>query len=282
MAELLVVGALHWDVVVRAPRLPRLDETLRGEAVDYRLGGKGGNQALAAARAGARVAFAGRIGGDDPGARMRAELVAAGVDVAGLQQGDGASGMSVAITTADGGYGAVIVSGETLSLDAAAVRVPEGCRMILAQNEVSAEMLGALPDMAERAGGAFWLNAAPADGLPQGLLARLDGLIVNRLEACDILETNLLSPGEMVVALAALAPRAAVVVTLGADGVAYAEAQGAVHHAAARAVKVRSTHGAGDMFAGSLAAALLRGDDLGAAIAFAQDRAADLIALDRA
>jgi ribokinase len=139
-------------VVVRAPRLPRLDETLRGEAVDYRLGGKGGNQALAAARAGARVAFAGRIGGDDPGARMRAELVAAGVDVAGLQQGDGASGMSVAITTADGGYGAVIVSGETLSLDAAAVRVPEGCRMILAQNEVSAEMLGALPDMPARRG----------------------------------------------------------------------------------------------------------------------------------
>jgi hypothetical protein len=69
----------------------------------------------------------------------------------------------------------------------------------------------------------------------------------------------------MVVALAALAPRAAVVVTLGADGVAYAEAQGAVHHAAARAVKVRSTHGAGDMLgalAGRLAAALLRGDDL--------------------
>jgi ribokinase len=269
-------------VVVRAPRLPRLDETLRGEGVDYRLGGKGGNQALAAARAGARVAFAGRIGGDDPGARMRSELIAGGVDVSGLQQGAGASGMSVAITAADGGYGAVIVSGENRSIDMGAVRLPEGCRMVLAQNEIAPETLTALSGLAGGAGAAFWLNAAPAEGLPPGLLRGLDGLIVNRLEACDLLGTSDLSPGEMVEALAARAPRAAVVVTLGADGVAYAEAGGAVHLRPARKVQVRSTHGAGDMFAGSLAAALLRGDGLGPAIAFAQERAADLIAAIRA
>lgn len=281
MAELLVVGALHWDVVVRAPRMPRMDETLRGADVDYRLGGKGGNQALAAARAGAAVAFSGRIGRDDPGTRMRAELAAGGVDVSGLQQGDGASGMSVAITTADGDYGAVIVSGENLLFDAGAVHVPDGCRMILAQNEMAAETLAELPGLAERHGAAFWLNAAPAKGLPTGLLGQVDGLIVNRIEACDILGTDLLSPGEMVEGLAAQAPRACVIVTLGAEGVAYAEATGTVHHAPAREITVRSTHGAGDMFAGSLAAALLRGDDVSTAIAFAQDRAADLIARDR-
>ena len=281
MAELFVVGALHWDVVIRAPRLPRMDETLRGTDVDYRLGGKGGNQALAAADAGARVAFAGRIGDDSPGQRMRAELEAGGVDVSGLQQGDGASGMSVAITDGDGGYGAVIVSGENLSIDADALRVPKGCRMVLTQNEIAAETLAKLPEIAGAAGASFWLNAAPAEGLPPGVLRLVDGLIVNRLEACDILGTDLPSPGEMVRALAAHAPRASVVVTLGGEGVAFAEAQGSVQLAPARKVKVRSTHGAGDMFAGSLAAALLRGDDLAQAVAFAQDRAAELVARDR-
>jgi Sugar kinases, ribokinase family len=175
MAELLVVGALHWDVVVRAPRLPRMDETLRGESVDYRLGGKGGNQALAAAAAGARTAFAGRVGADDPGRRMRGALEAGGVDVSAVSEGDGASGMSVAVTAADGGYGAVIVSGENLGFDVRALRPPTGCRMVLAQNELGPETLAALPAVARAAGAAFWLNAAPAEGLPESVLRATDG-----------------------------------------------------------------------------------------------------------
>ncbi|MDG4649548.1 PfkB family carbohydrate kinase [Roseibacterium sp. SDUM158017] len=281
MSGLLVVGALHWDVVVRAPRLPRVDETLKGQAVDYRFGGKGGNQALAAARAGARTAFAGRVGADDPGRRMRAALVAAGVDVAGLQEGRGASGMSVAITRGDGAYGAVIVSGENLAIDAAALMVPKGCRMVLAQNEIAAATLGLLPGLAQAAGAEFWLNAAPADDLPEGLLRQVDGLIVNRLEAGDLLGSAALSPGEMVEGLSAMATRATVIVTLGEEGVAHAVPGGDPVIAPARRVEVRSTHGAGDMFAGSLAAAILRGDDVGAAVAFAQERAAALISSRR-
>jgi ribokinase len=281
MAELLVVGALHWDVVVRAPRLPRVDETLRGQSVDYRFGGKGGNQALAAAAAGASVAFAGRVGADDPGRRMRAELVEAGIDTGGLQDGPGASGMSVAITDADGSYGAVIVSGENLSLDVRALSVPRDCRTVLAQNELAGETLGALAEAAHAAGAAFWLNAAPAEGIAPALLRETDVLIVNRLEACDLLGTEALAPDAMVGGLGALAPRATVIVTLGAAGVAFAEPGGAVCLAPARRVAVRSTHGAGDMFVGSLAAARLRGDGLERAVAFAQARAAELIASDR-
>jgi ribokinase len=281
MSGLLVVGALHWDVVVRAPRLPRVDETLRGESVTYRLGGKGGNQALAAAGAGARVAFAGRIGADDPGRRMRADLAAAGIDVSGLQEGPGASGMSVAITQGDGSYGAVIVSGENLAIDAGALRVPQGCHMVLAQNELSPGVLAALPRLAHDARARFWLNAAPADGIPRAVLREVDGLIVNRLEAGDLLGTESLSPSEMVEALADLAPRATVVVTLGGEGVAWAEPGAEVRRAPARPVAVCSTHGAGDMFAGSLAAALLRGDTVEEAVDFAQGRAADLIVTDR-
>ncbi len=281
MAELLVVGALHWDVVVRAPRLPRRDETLRGRSVDYRFGGKGGNQALAAAGAGARVAFAGRVGCDDPGHRMRAELVASGVDVTGLQEGSGASGMSVAITEEDGSYGAVIVSGENLAMDVGALRVPEGCRMVLAQNEVAADTLAAVPGLAHAAGASFWLNAAPAEGLPPHLLKETDGLVVNRLEAGDLLGDATLSPGDLVGGLAALAPGATVIVTLGAEGAAFAGPGGVVATAPARRVDVHSTHGAGDMFVGSLAAAVLRGEGIGHAVDFAQGRAADLISTPR-
>jgi ribokinase len=122
--SLLVVGALHWDVVVRAPRLPQLDETLRGQEVAYQFGGKGGNQAIAAAKAGAYVAFAGRIGNDEAGASMRTRLQAAGIDISQLQQGAGASGMSVAIVTKDGDYGAVIMSCPRAPLQPAS-RVPE-------------------------------------------------------------------------------------------------------------------------------------------------------------
>jgi ribokinase len=281
--SLLVVGALHWDVVVRAPRLPRLDETLRGSDVAYRLGGKGGNQAMAAAGAGARVAFAGRIGADDAGRAMRAELVAAGVDVARLQEGHGASGMSVAITEASGGYAAVIVSGENLEIDPDALTLPEGCRIVLAQNEVDPGLLPQLARLARAGAAELWLNAAPAAGLSPEVLRLVDVLIVNRLEAADLagVAPDLLTGGELVLALQSLAPQARILVTLGADGVAHAAAGGVVERFAADAVAVVSTHGAGDMFVGSLAAAVLRGDGWPEAIRFAQGRAAALIAAPR-
>jgi ribokinase len=281
--SILVVGALHWDVVVRAPRLPRLDETLRGSEVAYRCGGKGGNQAMAAAGAGARVAFAGRIGADDAGRAMRAELVAAGVDVARLQEGHGASGMSVAITEASGGYAAVIVSGENLEIDPDALTLPEGCRIVLAQNEVDPGLLPQLARLARAGAAELWLNAAPAAGLSPEVLRLVDVLIVNRLEAADLagVAPDLLTGGELVLALQSLAPRARILVTLGADGVAHAAAGRAVERFDAAAVDVVSTHGAGDMFVGSLAAAVLRGDDWPEAIRFAQGRAAVLIATPR-
>jgi ribokinase len=105
--------------------------------------------------------------------------------------------------------------------------------------------------------------------------------VVNRLEASDILGTEHLSAREMVEDLAARALSANIIVTLGEDGVAFAEPGGEVRRAAARKVAVRSTHGAGDMFTGSLAAARLAGADLAEAVAFAQARAADLVARDR-
>ncbi|NSX56649.1 PfkB family carbohydrate kinase [Parasulfitobacter algicola] len=276
MTRLLVVGALHWDVIVQAPRLPREDETLKGDRVGYKFGGKGGNQAIAAARAGASVSFAGRIGADEPGREMADILNTAGVDTTALQHGTGASGMSVAIAAKDGSYQAVIVSGENANFDIDAFRFPENCHMVLLQNEMPLHVLRHMIGLAKQANAQVILNAAPADGITPEDMSRVDGLIVNCVEGADLLKTAIgqLDPDTMVTRLQRLCPQARIILTLGGDGVAFAEPMGDVKTAAARCVDVVSTHGAGDVFCGTYAAACLQGVGMSDAINHAQDAAA--------
>ncbi len=277
--SLLVVGALHWDVVLRAPRLPREDETLRGSGVTYQFGGKGGNQAVAAARAGAKVSFAGRVGTDDAGMAMRSILDGAGVDVTQLQTGPGASGMSAAIVMDDGGYGAVIVSGENQEFDHDAARLPATCRMVLLQNEMAPGVITAMARKAAEIGADVLLNAAPAQGIGKAELALIGTLIVNRVEGADLLgvTNGALDPAATLQGLQALAPQARIILTLGGDGVVFAEPGGAVRQQPARKVTVQSTHGAGDMFVGNYAAAILGGRTLPQAILTGQSAAASHI-----
>ena len=105
-----VVGSLHYDIMVRTPYLPRIGETLIGDAWWWKPGGKGGNQAMAAARHGAAVEMIGCLGSDGFGLKLRERLGAAGVDLAHVRTVVQGSGMSVAIQQADGDYAAVVVS----------------------------------------------------------------------------------------------------------------------------------------------------------------------------
>jgi ribokinase len=191
--------------------------------------------------------------------------------------------MSVAITEKTGNYGAVIVSGENSKIDPAALTLPEGCCIVLAQNEVDPGLLSHLSRLTRAGTAKLWLNAAPATGLSPEALRLVDVLIVNRLEAADLVGATpgQLSGDALLEALQSVAPQARILVTLGAGGVAHAAAGGAVEHFAADAVEVISTHGAGDMFVGSLAAGVLRGDGWPAAIRFAQSKAAALISTPR-
>lgn len=271
--SVFVAGSLHLDVIVRAPHLPRADETVRGEGVAYVAGGKGGNQAVAAARMGARVAMAGRVGTDGFGERLIAHLHAAGVDCAGVARDPGPSGMSVAIVDADGSYGAVIVSAANLTIDPGAVVPPADARVVLLQNEVPEAVNLAAARGARAAGACAILNAAPARAVAAELMALIDVLIVNRIEAADMLGLpEIGDPAEAAARLGALGPRA-VVVTLGAGGLMLWQ-HGRTHAMAAHRVAVVSTHGAGDAFAGALAAALDAGEGLGPAAAFGQAAAA--------
>lgn len=270
--EILVAGALHLDVVVDAPHLPATDETVVGASVAYRFGGKGGNQAVMAARMGSVAGMAGRVGRDRFGAQLLAALDAAGVDRSQVRQTDGASGMSVAIVDAGGNYGAVIVSGVNRDIRADDIALHAGLRVLLLQNEIPQDVNLALarrvPDETT-----VILNAAPACDVRPELLARTDILVVNRVEAAQMTGTAIAAPLEAAGALAAKGPKE-VIVTLGAEGLVACAPPHGVLTMPAPAVPVASTHGAGDAFTGALAAELSRGASLHGALRFAQAAAA--------
>ena len=252
--SLLVAGSLHLDVVLRAPHFPGLDETVSGSSVDYVFGGKGGNQAISAARMGAEVHFAGRAGSDLFGDMIRETLGASGVGLSQLQHDDGPSGMSAAIVDSNGEYGAVIVSAANLNIAAHQVTVPEGTSLVLLQNEIPDEVNLAVALKARAIGAKVWLNAAPARKISNDLVEAIDLLIVNKVEAEFYARlgfaVNLLK-------------------TLGADGVSYEGVQ-----YSGFPVDVVSTHGAGDMFVGALASQVVYGTNMVGAIKFAQAAAA--------
>ena len=181
-----MVGSLHYDIMVQAPYLPRTGETLMGEAWWWKPGGKGGNQAMAAARHGAATAMIGCLGSDEFGLRLRERLGAAGVDLAHVRTVLQGSGMSVAIQQDGGDYAAVVVSGANRDLDAthigdsaAAIR---DSRVLLLQNEIGEVANLAAARTARAAGATVVLNAAPARAIGD-LGGLVDVLVVNAVEA---------------------------------------------------------------------------------------------------
>ncbi|WP_421852946.1 PfkB family carbohydrate kinase [Oricola sp.] len=269
--DVFVAGSLHLDVVVDAPRMPRIDETLIGSAVAYRFGGKGGNQAVAAARMGAAVEMAGRVGGDSFAGQLLDGLDAAGVGRSAVLSGSGASGMSVAIVDPGGDYGAIVVSAANLAIDAGEISVPEDARVVCLQNEIPEAANLAAAVGAKDAGATVILNAAPSRAFSTALLDHVDVLVVNRVEAGDM--SGKTDPEEAAQALTGLGP-ATVIVTLGSDGLIWCTTATATRTMPAIAVEPVSSHGAGDMFVGAFAARLADGARMENALGFAQAAAA--------
>jgi ribokinase len=269
---ILVAGSLHYDVVVTAERLPALDETLPGVAVRYVAGGKGRNQAVASARNGSATFMAGRIGDDAPGAMLKDDLAGQGVDIGLLQTGAGeASGMSVAITTPAGDYGAVIVSGANLAFAPDQVTLPADTGFVVLQNEITEAANIAMARKAKAAGALVVLNAAPARPADEEFLALVDILVVNRGEAEKMSGVAVANADDAVKAasiLSASVPK--VVVTLGGEGAVHMRAGGRAERQPAFRASVVSAHGAGDFFIGALVSQLAAGSEFEAAIHYAQ------------
>jgi ribokinase len=279
-AAVVVVGSLHYDITVDAPDRPRKGETVTGRAWAPAFGGKGGNQAAAAAGQGASTAMVGAVGDDDFGRYLLAGLDRAGVDRAAVATLPGTgSGMSVAIFDDDGDYGAVIVSGANLAIEAGQLTdaALAKARVLILQNEVQESVNAAVAARARRLGVTTILNAAPARPFTTDLADHVDILIVNAIEA------EMLGAGTVDVlpdaaraaeALAGRCPTA--IVTAGGSGVAMAGRAGAAS-LPGLPVTVVSTHGAGDMFVGTFAARLARGEAAPDALGAANAAAARLV-----
>ncbi len=281
--DVIVCGSLHLDIMLYAPSLPRPDETVQGTRWAQRCGGKGGNQAVMASRAGARVAMIGRIGADDFGARLRENLKAAGVDASAvLVEPTEGSGMSAAIVRDDGDYGAVIVSGANLRIPPETFEAQwielGGGRTLVLQNEAPEAVNVVAAKVAQASGAVVILNAAPARPTSSALLDRVDVLIVNRVEAEMFSGEKVVDREGAMKALPKLAKAAqGVIVTLGGRGLVVQSAGDTPRWIAPKPVRVVSTHGAGDCFVGTLAAGMAMGDGLLKAAQFANIAAAKFV-----
>lgn len=271
--SVVVVGSLNQDLVVRVSRHPVPGETVLGRDHFTGLGGKGANQAVAAARLGANVSMVGKVGDDAAGAEMVKGLEDVGVDTRGIGR-DRARGSGLAVITVDDeAENAIVVSpgaNEALAaadIDAAAGRLAEAA-VVLAQLEVP---LGTIVHAARLAGGRVILNPAPAPAgsLEPALLGAVDVLVPNRSELAILTGTpESADPEEVAAAVAGLDYVGDVVVTLGAAGALLVH-DGVWTHFAAPEVEAVDTTGAGDAFCGALAAMLSSGAQIEDAVAWA-------------
>ncbi len=271
MTRVFVAGSLHLDVILNAPRLPRLDETLMGDAVAYAFGGKGGNQALAAAQMGATVSMAGRVGSDAFGQQLRARLTDSGIDQSQVLTDPGPSGMSAAIVDANGDYGAVVVSAANRNIIAGQIAMPADTGLLVLQNEIPAEVNQTLAEAAHARSIPVLWNAAPHRRNTDVIPTLYRYLILNRVEAHDMSGQD--DPNAAAETLHAQG-YAHVIVTLGADGLLLKAGPKPARHIPAPKVETISTHGAGDMLCGALAARLVDDQPLENALKFAQAAAA--------
>lgn len=284
MSQVIVLGSLHYDVVVDAPVQPRKGETVAGRSWMPKCGGKGGNQAVAAARAGAQVAMVGAVGGDPFGQALIDNLDRAGVDHRRVRvEPNTTTGTSLAIHDGDGDYSAIIVSGANLTLcerDVASAGHLFGLGgWLVLQNEIPEAANVAAAATMKACGGHVLINAAPARLLSPSLTGFVDVLVANTVEAETLTGgAPIMNLGGALAAARQLSSTYAwAIVTAGGLGVAAAARDGNEITMGAIKVQVQSTHGAGDAFIGHLVASLARGEAMHEAISKANRAAARLV-----
>lgn len=265
---IVVFGTLNVDLVIAVPRLPRPGEGVKGGDHQLFPGGKGGNQALAAARAGAKVALVGAVGRDAFAEVALSGLAEAGIDLARVARGERPTGLqAIAIDPT----GENLMTGSTAAnadADPAALAPllrPDAT--LLTQTSIGARAAEAAITAARLAGARVVLNAAPAEPLAEAVLSAVDVLVVNAPEARAIAAWAALPTDPAAFARTAAARwMATVVVTLGPRGLVAATAAGETFAGAPPATTIRDTTGAGDALIGALVAALDRGAGLDVAL----------------
>lgn len=250
-ARVVVVGSINMDLVVSTERLPNAGETILGSGLQRFGGGKGANQALAAARMGASVMLIGKVGTDEPGEALVSELQRGGVDISRIGRAEGPTGTAI-ITVDEHGVNTIVVvaaANATLSPDdiLAARDAIRQADAVLMQLEIPLETVLAASQVAREAGVAVFLNPSPVRALPPELLDGLDYLVLNETELAVLTEgtgdpSRLLSRGVK-----------RIVLTLGERGARLIAPDASREVAPFRVPSIDST-AAGDAFLGALAA----------------------------
>lgn len=280
-AKVVIVGSLNMDLVTRLPRLPRPGETLAGQSFVTVPGGKGANQAVAAARLGASVAMVGCVGADAYGEQLRAGLLAEGIDCAGVTTIEGEpTGVATILVDDHSQNAIVIVAGANGQLTTALVDDVEAllseAAVVICQLEVPLATVRHVLQRARALGKVVILNPAPAAApLPADWYPLIDYLIPNESEASLLSGVAVDSVASADAAASALlaAGAAKVIVTLGAQGSLFAT-RAQSRHFPAPVVQAIDTTAAGDTFVGGFAAALAEGQSEAQAISFGQIAAA--------
>jgi ribokinase len=275
MGRVFVAGSINMDVVATADRHPRIGETVAGTALLYFPGGKGANQAVAAAKLGAPTILIGRLGQDAFGDQLKAFLAAQGVDLSFLRATAGAQTGTAVITTANADNTIVVIPGANALVSTADVTSPVLAKgdIAVSQFEIPVPAIGAFFKRARAAGATTILNPAPAIECGVELLELVDILILNETELGFLTGVELRDGDDHARLLEAarslpIGPGRVVCVTLGKRGVlALIDGEPAI--VAGRMVKAVDTTGAGDCFVGAIAAQLAGGNSIRAALDYA-------------
>jgi ribokinase len=275
LLDVFVLGSINQDFVLKVERRPQPGETVTNAELSTHNGGKGANQAAAAALLGASVTFLGRVGDDEFGEPLVRALADRGIDTSLVQRApDASTGAAFITVTPDGENSITVAPGANRSLtpqdvDAASGTIG-GARVLVAQMEIPVKTVLRAVEVASERGARALVNLAPTFEVPRELLEKLDPLVVNEHEATFLLGSGVEGvDGALSAApeLLSLGPRAAVI-TIGEAGAVFADGE-SVKHLPAPQVDVVDTTGAGDAFVGALAAQLARAASLEEAVAYA-------------
>ena len=280
MGRVFVAGSINMDVVATASRHPRVGETVAGQAVHYFPGGKGANQAVAAAKLGAPVTLIGRVGTDAFGQQLRTFLGVQGVDLALVKDTAGTHTGTAIITVANADNTIVVVPGANALVSAGDIAAPVLAKgdIAVSQFEIPLPTIAAFFKRARAAGATTILNPAPAIACGPDLLALVDILILNETELGFLTGTELADTDDYerfveAARLLQMGESKTVCVTLGKRGIV-ALINGRQHVDIGRAVKAVDSTGAGDCFVGVVAALLADGQPLTSAFGYANIAAA--------
>lgn len=275
MGRVFVAGSINMDVVATADRHPRIGETVAGRQVLYFPGGKGANQAVAAARLGARTTLIGRLGKDSFGAELRAFLAAQGIDLGYVQQTAGVHTGTAIITVAEADNTIVVIPGSNALVSAEDVGVVPLLQgdVAVSQFEIPLPATAAFFQRARGAEATTLLNPAPAQAISSELLVLVDILVLNETELGFLAGVELSDSDEaarIIEVARGLQVREdqTICVTLGKRGVLALAGREEIA-VPGRVVTAVDTTGAGDCFVGAFAAQLAEGAPLRAALAFA-------------